>query len=178
VVLVSWYEAIAFCNWLTVRLRAAGELEPGQAITLPSEAQWEKAARGGLEIPAQNPKGLTANPASQRVYPWGNEADPNRANYTDTGLGTTSAVGCFPRGASPYGCLDMSGNVDEWCQTKWQDDYQAYKDDNDPAGTLRRVVRGGAFNRTGGGVRCSVRRRYSPSRRYYGRGFRVSVGSE
>jgi formylglycine-generating enzyme required for sulfatase activity len=165
VVGVSWYEAAAFCGWLTERLRSAGELGPDEMVTLPSEPQWEKAARG----------------TDGRVYPWGDQPDPERANYEDTGVGATSAVGCFPGGASPYEALDTSGNVWEWCRTKWQDGYQDYGGDdlagpaNDLEGDARRVLRGGAFGRYQRYVRCACRDWSGPGYRFGGSGFRLCV---
>jgi formylglycine-generating enzyme required for sulfatase activity len=76
-VVVSWYEALAFCNWLGQKL--------GMAVSLPTEAQWERAARG----------------TDGRTYPWGEEITPNHANYDETGIAATTAVGIFPRGANP-----------------------------------------------------------------------------
>ena len=118
-VTVTWYEAHAFCNWLGKKL--------DMRIVLPSEAQWEKAARG--------PDG--------RTYPWGEKITPEHANYGDTGIGSTTTVGIFPKGASPCGALDMSGNVWEWCRTKWSDSHEG-KSDDASEGTDARVLRGGA----------------------------------
>jgi len=161
VVMVTWYEALAFCRWLDEQLHQRGELSEGEHVTLPTEAEWEKAARG----------------ADGRRYPWGDEPDPNRANYDDTGIGTTSAVGIFPGGRTPYGCLDMSGNVWEWCRTKWLGNYEGYEEraDHDPEGTSPRVLRGGAFAYDRRYVRCASRLRNGPDARWDDDGFRVVV---
>ncbi len=148
VVMVTWYEAIAFCNWLGEKLRLK--------ITLPSEAQWEKAARG----------------TDSRTYPWGEKITSDHANYAESGINTSSAVGIFPVGASPRGALDMSGNVYEWCLTKYRFDYKT-PEDNDPAGPDTRVLRGGAFNCGAWSVRCAVRFGGNPDFRADNFGFRV-----
>jgi formylglycine-generating enzyme required for sulfatase activity len=162
VVMVTWYETVAFCRWLTVRLREAGELDPSQEVRLPTEAEWEKAARG----------------TDGRIYPWGDDAHPNRANYGNTGIGTTSAVGCFPGGTSPYGCQDIGGNVWEWCTTKWVGSYEGYKGDNGLEGDATRVLRGGAFSNNSWSVRCAFRDRRNPE--YWNKhvGFRVCVAAQ
>ncbi len=117
---VSWYEASAFCGWLGSKL--------GHAVRLPSEAEWEKASRG--------PDG--------RAYPWGDDFDAGRCNVDATGIGTTSAVGSFPTGASPHGLLDMSGNAWEWCSTVWRESYEKPAVE-DPDKKASRVVRGASF---------------------------------
>jgi formylglycine-generating enzyme required for sulfatase activity/energy-coupling factor transporter ATP-binding protein EcfA2 len=110
VVGVSWYEALAFCAWLQEQIRRSqeqsiwrdGEIKicrfADSTVRLPSEAEWEKAARGG--------KG--------NEWPWGKRWAEGRANTREMELGATSAVGCFPAGASPCDALDMAGNVWEW----------------------------------------------------------------
>jgi formylglycine-generating enzyme required for sulfatase activity len=180
VVQVSWHEALAYCGWLTQKLREwDGMPEPlvtllreeGWTITLPSEAEWEKAARGSED---------------KRRYPWGNDSDSNRANYDDTGIGTTSAVGCFPGGASPCGAEDLSGNVWEWTRSLWGEDWQEPdfdypydsedgREDLEAGDDVRRVVRGGAFYLAEFDVRCACRYRWLPHLRGYYYGFRVVV---
>jgi formylglycine-generating enzyme required for sulfatase activity len=162
VVGVTWYEAVAFCLWLTEVLRGRGELGGDQGIGLPTDPQWEKAARSG----------------DGRIYPWGSEPDPERANYADTGIGSTSAVGCFPGGGSPYGVEDLSGNVWEWCRTKWESDYEDYQNDIALEGSARRVLRGGAFDVGSRGVRCAFRSGGNPHYRDDDLGFRVCVVSQ
>jgi formylglycine-generating enzyme required for sulfatase activity len=162
VVMVSWYEALAFCRWLDEQLHQRGGLSKGEQVTLPTEAEWEKAARG----------------TDGRRYPWGGEPDPNRANYDETGIGTTSVVGIFPGGETPYGCLDMSGNVWEWCRTKWMDNYESYEEQADHGleGASNRVLRGGAFGFNRRYIRCAFSD-YLPVLPPGGYGFRVCVVS-
>lgn len=109
---VTWFEATRYCQWLTAALRTwpetpaplAAKLAQGWQIMLPSEAEWERAARG----------------RGGRLFPWGDApVDPNRANYTKTGIGTTSTVGCFPASATPEGIEELSGNVWEWTRSRY-----------------------------------------------------------
>jgi formylglycine-generating enzyme required for sulfatase activity len=182
VVGVTWYEALAYCRWL--RRLWKERLPSGYAISLPSEAEWEKAARGGAKIPdrplvskawqglvfPQNP-GLVANPSPRRVYPWVGEFDSNNVNCPEIGVGATSPVGCFPSGASPYGVEEMSGNVWEWCRKKWVG--QPRQDDGGQEGGHPRVLRGGAFYNIRLNVSCSCRSRRDPDYRDRNIGFRV-----
>jgi formylglycine-generating enzyme required for sulfatase activity len=109
---VSWHEAIAYCDWLNDVLAKLPLLEDSEAaglvrqhqwrVALPGELEWEKAARGGLR---------------DMVFPWGNDADPARANYDDSKIGDTSAVGCFS--PNDFGLYDMIGNLFEWTRSLW-----------------------------------------------------------
>jgi hypothetical protein len=164
-------------------------LPQGWEIRLPNEPEWGKAARGGLEIPVQPvilPLGVgqttppqdrssevQSNPAPERHYPWGNEADSNCANYDKTGVGTTSAVGCFPGGISPYGVEELSGNVWEWTRCLWGKDFTepdfVYpynpadgRETLDVPNDVRRVLRGGSFFYFDDLVRCALRLRRQP----------------
>ena len=98
-VCVSWFEAVAYCRWLSK--------QTGIAFRLPSEAEWEKAARG----------------ADGKIYPWGNTWETGRCNSEEASIKCTTPVGQYPSGASPYGALDMAGNVREWCATKFGKGY-------------------------------------------------------
>jgi len=202
VVGVTWYEALAFARWLAEYMREAGLLPAASEGRLPSEAEWEKAARGGAETltepviasvgvglaptSSHAPDRVHLNPSPARRYPWGDEPDLNRANYDETGIGTTSAVGCFPGGASVYGVEDLSGNVWEWTRSLWGEDVAepAFKYPYDPADGREnleaprdapRVLRGGSFLNNQWFVRCAFRLRYYPDLRYWGYGFRLVV---
>lgn len=192
---VTWYDAQAFCKWLMQEWYEKVILPKGWAVSLPSEAEWEKAARGGVEIPVtpvitiagrwDSPPPLQTNPNPTRRYPWANsveadEPEPNRANYVDTGIDTTSVVGCFPSGVSPYGCEEMSGNVWEWTRSLWEDHHCVTDEEErgiqevlDLAAARSCVRRGGAFDVNGWSVRSTVRLKCFPG--CWGLGFRVVV---
>lgn len=168
VVGVSWHEATAFAHWLTIQLRNASLLTEQMTVRLLTEAEWEKAARGN--------NGL--------VYSWGNEWDPERANTEESGIGRTTAVGIYPAGASPYGCLDMSGNVWEWTQSLWgqQDsnsDFRYPYNPDDGRENLdaegKRITRGGSWASPSIQARVTFRGVADPQTRNPMIGFRVGV---
>jgi len=181
VVYVSWDDAVAYCQWLTGELRRAGILRPNQQVRLPTEAEWEKAARGGLQIPkpnAQNPTEMVKNPWPARIYPWGDGWDSTRCNSTEGGKGETTPVGAYPAGASPYGCLDMAGNVWEWCADWYAGDYYRNSPASNPAGPYSgsyRVLRGGSWYSYRSRARAAYRNWGNPDDRGGSVGFRCGV---
>jgi len=168
VVGVSWWEALAFCNWLTGRLRAERLLNAEQQVALPTEAEWERAARH----------------TDGRAYPWGDWRHDAMANHKQL-VNRTTAVGIFPENRSHDGLLDMSGNVREWCQTRWDDEndqkyplpYTAEDGRENLAGgpNLFRVLRGGSWYDNPDALRCAARSGSLQYDRYDHRGFRVCV---
>lgn len=163
VVNVSWHDAIVYCRWLSE--------VTGKPITLPSEAQWEKAARGDQD---------------KREYPWGDEWDETRCNTYELSLGDTTPVGVFPEGVSSYGCLDMAGNVWEWTRSLWGEDWKRPsfnypysptdgRENLEAGDEVLRVLRGGSFLDLRLDARCAFRLRGLPDGRVGYLGFRVVV---
>jgi formylglycine-generating enzyme required for sulfatase activity len=188
VVGVTWYEAVAYCNWLCREFQVPGSvlqmvndrleplnLEPGTfVVRLPIGAEWEKAAKGGISLPGPNP-----NPLPQRFYPWGDKFDRLRANTSDGGPGTTTPVGMYPADGQPYEIYDLAGNVWEWCSSA----YVSYKEspgggpaEPDARPDDTRVVRGGSWDGRPDYARCACRFLDYPDYFDGGSGFRVVVG--
>ena len=163
VVEVSWFEAMAYCAWLTDRLRRLGQLTSNESIRLPTEAEWEWAARGN----------------TARRYPWGNAKPTTERLKYNSQVGEPTPVGVYPSGATPEGVLDLAGNVWEWCADGYDGGYyQAFH----PQGTVinptgpgtgaARVVRGGSWGFSAGYCRSACRDGILPDGRSRGIGFR------
>jgi len=180
VVGISWYDAVRYCNWLSEQQGYTAcydttdwSYDPTKnGFHLPTEAQWERAARGGLE---------------RMKYPWGDSDPGTRCNYQSyqgllvdemadfaNGRGTL-AVGLFnPNGLGLY---DMAGNVLEWCNDWYQEDYYSISPSENPLGPgtgTEKVVRGGAWNRSETYLECAFREKKSPTTKRYDIGFRIA----
>lgn len=160
VVNVTWYDAVAYCRWLTDTWRQRGLLAADSVVRLPTEAEWEKAARG----------------TDGRRYPWGDTFDAHRCNCCETRIGWSTPVTAFPEGAGPYGLMDTIGNVWEWCSTLFADyPYRADDGRETPSGDDWRVLRGGSWLDHEWGVRCGRRLSGDPTQATHNAGFRICV---
>lgn len=134
VVEIRWYEAMLFCKWLSNQLP--------YNVTLPTDAQWQRAAQGD----------------DGRKYPWGNQWDSSFCNSSDSGIGHTTPVDFYPQGASPYGVMDMLGNVFEWCITDADTGLNNYNIDEELYGSGEylfnqlRVAKGFAYHSSSFGI--------------------------
>jgi formylglycine-generating enzyme required for sulfatase activity len=146
---VSWFDAIAFCRWLSKQM----DVE----IRLPTEWEWQQAATGG-------------NP--DNIYPWGPDWDPDRVNTYENRLSRTTAVGMYIHGVSPVGAFDMSGNVWEWCLNEYNNPRQAGASTD-----AARSVRGGSWDHFQGSAHCGSRNNVAPNYRSNSIGFRVCCAS-
>ena len=173
---INWYECVAFCRWLTYRLKQVAPrrlAEPSLApsyrplwqglahgslvVRLPTEQEWEKATRGkeGWKYGYQS-----------------NDPDPKRMNVRETGIGQTSAVGMFIESPSPYGIMDLSGNVWEWVLTTFIDN------DNRVVGSAARVLRGGSWNNNAeNNARAASRNDNHPENRNDNNGGRAALAA-
>lgn len=153
VINVTWSEAKAYTRWLSQKT--------GHRYRLPSEAEWEYAARGATTTP----------------FWWGRDAGQNRANCRDCGTGRpvqSQSVGSFQQ--NPFGLFDTSGNAAEWVEDCWNDNYRGAPQDGSAwtTGQCRlRVLRGGSFDNPSTYLRPSARFRYDADVRYHANGFRV-----
>jgi sulfatase modifying factor 1 len=153
---VNWFDAVEFCEWLSRRW--------AMPVRLPTEAEWEFAARGGLE---------------QKLYPWGDTPVTDRPHYAERwSEGPEPVAQSEPNG---YGLFDMCENVHEWCSDWYNPTYYAVSAPDNPQGPpagTRRASRGGAWRHQIKIARCAARSSIPPEFRYADYGFRVAAHSQ
>lgn len=152
VVAPSWFDAVAYCEWLSAKA--------GRRYRLPTEAEWERAARGGLE---------------GKVYPWGDEPLESLANYASRWRAAPERVGRAER--NRYGIFDIGANVHEWCADWFGADYYHASPERNPQGPpegTRRASRGGSWRHATKVSRCAARSSIPPEFQYADYGFRVA----
>ena len=161
VVGVSWFEATAYCDWLSA--------VSGKHFRLPTEAEWERASRAGHE-------------EEVALYPWGNDPPHSLPGYADRCAGSWS-TGPEPvdrASPNPYGLYNICDNVHEWCSDWFASDYYAVSSDHNPRGPetgVRRTSRGGSWRHHVKMSRCAARSSIPPSFQYADYGFRVACDS-
>lgn len=173
---VYWTDALAYCDWLTEKLRSShgtpqvlwDRLSAGWRVTLPSEPEWEKAARG----------------TTGRIYPWGNEHTVEMANTAESEIRIPSPVGAFWAWRSPFDVEDMSGNVWEWTRSRWvgrrsypypDTEAERAERENLAAKGDPHVLRGGSFSDVAWNARCARRIGKNVYDRYPNHGFRTVI---
>lgn len=152
VVAISWLDALAYCNWVSLTL--------GRHYRLPTEAEWECAARGGLE---------------QKLYPWGDEPPELLPEYASRWKAGPEPVGRRER--NTFGLCDIAANVHEWCANWFRPDYYSFSPERNPQGPsdgVRRASRGGSWRHYTKVTRCAARSSIPPDFRYADYGFRIA----
>jgi formylglycine-generating enzyme required for sulfatase activity len=159
VVGVSWFEAMAYAAWLTEHLHRVGQLAKDKVVRLPTEAEWEWAARGN----------------TAHRYAWGNaEPTAERANF-NRNVGKPTPVGLYPNGATPDEVLDMTGNVWEWCLNLRANKVPKHGNIGPGEGAI--TLRGSSWDDRSGNLRCAFRYGIHPVNRINSTGFRLALGS-
>jgi len=195
VVGITFYEALAYTRWLTNRLRKKSIIPENYIVDLPSEAEWEKVSKGGIEIPevqitvllnnikessgSLNGVKFIHNAEPSRLFPWGNNKNADKGNVKDTKIDTTNTVGCFPSGKSPYGAEEMIGNVWEWTRSLKSDYPYDTNDGREDIDRIKKdtevIARGGSFYWDQTKVYNSYREWLDPNYSFNDLGFRVIV---
>jgi sulfatase modifying factor 1 len=160
VVAPSWFDAVAYCEWLSAQSAKQTGKQTGKRYRLPTEAEWERAARGGAE---------------QKLYPWGDEPLESLPNYASRWKTAPERVGHAEKNA--YGLFDIGANVHEWCSDWFDPDYYRVSPDRNPQGPpegKRKSSRGGSWRHQLKVSRCAARASIPPEFQYADYGFRVA----